>query len=83
MMVSHVSLLCRSLILPNDPNEKRPTYIHAYNTDTIIVYACQVGGQACLMFVGGWLEQRVGPRICSAIGCLFLVAAPLITSRGT
>ena len=51
-----------------------------YN-DTIIIYACNILGQALTMTIGGKIELKVGPRIAAAIGSLFLVLSPLVTSQ--
>ena len=50
-----------------------------YN-DTILIYACTIAGQACLMFLGGKIELRLGPRLAATLGSCLLVGAPLLSS---
>ena len=64
------------------------SYLRVYDesvtyNNSIVIYACTIAGQAALMFLGGHLELRVGPRVAASLGSIFLVGAPLISSRVT
>lgn len=52
-------------------------------SDTILVYALIILGQALVMTVGGKIELRVGPRATATLGSLFLVGSTLVASRAT
>lgn len=64
------------------------SYLRVYDptvtyNNTIVIYACTIAGQALLMFLGGKIELRVGPRAAAAIGSCCLVGAPLLSSMVT
>jgi MFS family permease len=64
------------------------SYLRVYDptityNDTILIYACTIAGQACLMFLGGKLELRLGPRLAATLGSCLLVGAPLLSSGVT
>lgn len=49
------------------------------HTTTTWIYACTIAGMGCTAWFGGWLSNKLGPRLTTLLGCWIMSAGVLLT----
>lgn len=58
-------------------NQSHPTDLH--QTATSWIYACTIAGMGCTAWFGGWLSNKLGPRLTTILGGWTMSAGVLLT----